>query len=549
MRLFSYVSNPLIRESWLCASVQFGKTMVSDVSIAWIIANCPGPVMQILQTDSDAKQHFKMRIRPLWKACVPVARKLPTDRHDAGNMETHFGDFSVLYNGPTESNLQSKSIQWLFVDEAWMEQVAKMMGQARGRITAYEDKGISKLIVTSQAGVEGDMMHTGMMTGNNAIWAYRNSRGTYTPLLFGDPVADDCKWGLRWADDAKRSDGTYNEVRAAETAHYVCKETGEVWLDEPRTRQKWNEEGDWVDQRTDAPAHIRSSTINALFNRPLALLAKEKALALNARRDGNMEPMKLFVQKREARPWRERKEEIELGTRQCGYVMADYREGQKWDLEHDRAMFLDRQQGRQGDVPHWWVHIVAFCRAGAMRTLYFGRVETVEAIRDIQTKYNVRDGATWQDAAHQTPLVYDDCARFGWLAVFGDGKRTGWIHKTRNGTIARPWSPPQKTRAPSGGVVAYFFWSSNYAKDVLANLVEGKGAQFDLPDDLPDTHRAHLKAEHHIQLPSGKWAWEKIHASKDNHMWDTSAMAVVYALAMGYLVGVQVEQHEAEESS
>jgi hypothetical protein len=270
--------------------------------------------------------------------------------------------------------------------------------------------------------------------------------------------------------------------------------------------------------------------VNALMNRSFADLVREKLEADRALHSGNPEPMKDFVRKREARPWEERRESIELVSLKSGYAMGPG----VWQDEAYRTMTLDRQQGRSGDAPHWWVNIRAWRRTGGSRLLFFGRVETVEAVRELQLLYGVRDRQVWQDAGWDAPSVYRDCVRFGWVAIFGSHARQTWDFPGPNGSqIKRPYSPVQRVAAPGGGHALYMHLGVNYLKDVLSNLLAGRGMLWELPDDLPETYRAQLTAEHRVEKTSGVWVWEKITDRSENHMWDTET----YQVAQGIVAG------------
>ena len=144
----------------------------------------------------------------------------------------------------------------------------------------------------------------------------------------------------------------------------------------------------------------------------------------------------------------------------------------------------------------------------------------------------------WQDAGWDAPNVYADCVRFGWVATFGSNGRQTWDHPAPNNAevkIKRPYSSLQHMTAPGGGLAIYMHWGTNYAKDVLSNLLAGRGMLWELPDDLPDSYREHLTTEHRVESVKGVWGWEKINDKADNHMWDTEAQQVIAGILMGVL--------------
>jgi len=158
----------------------------------------------------------------------------------------------------------------------------------------------------------------------------------------------------------------------------------------------------------------------------------------------------------------------------------------------------------------------------------FGRVETIEAIEEVRIRLRVQPRKTIQDAGYDANQVYQDSLRFGWSCWFGDS-RSNWDHILPDGSrIKLPYSPIQRTALP-GGAVPYLRFAQDYAKDILSRLIQGKGQRWETACDTPPSYFDHCKAEHKREVKPGFWKWEKIHAKKDNHGWDTSVMQVVFA--------------------
>jgi hypothetical protein len=89
-----------------------------------------------------------------------------------------------------------------------------------------------------------------------------------------------------------------------------------------------------------------------------------------------------------------------------------------------------------------------------------------------------------------------------------------------------------------GGTAVFTMeFSTDYHKDILANLLSGRGAAWELPDDVNPEYLEHCKNERKVEKRPGKWTWEKIHSTKDNHLWDCATMQVVMAVIRGLLAG------------
>jgi hypothetical protein len=525
--LFDAMQNDLVRQVHFRKPPQFGGTLAVDIAIPWAALNSPGPIMWAWQSDQDARQHMKEKAWPTWKACKQFAALLPEERNDATTTEIYFGPFFLTVNGCGMNSLQSKSIRWLFCDEIWVPAWQKSFQWAVARTRGFERVGNSKVVTISHAGIKGDVEDKQWLQGNQGAWAIL-ADGKYHELSFGGKRKDGTRWGLVWNDDAKRPDKTWNIARACETARYELEDGTRSWPDNDATRAEWNRDGKYVDTNQDAPASLRSYATNALMNRTLAGLVEQKLNAITEARRGNIDPIKVWKQQCEALPWEEEQITITISSQQSGYVCADHFNGQRWDGEVDRFMTIDRQRGMAGDVPHWWVEVRAWKGEGGSRQVYAGRVETIEAARDIQLRLGVADRKTMEDARFDTAHVYEDCARYGWIAGFGNDEKF-WTHVIGGQKVRLPYSQIQKTVIGNRAVLLMHF-NAEYMKDILSRLVTGAGAVFEMPDDMDPRLRDHYQAEHKVEIKTGVFRWRKLHATKANHLWDCSAMQVMFAL-------------------
>lgn len=532
------IQNPLVQRIRFRKPPRFGGSMLADVAIPWIVCNDPGPIMWNWQSDEDAKGHMKQKAWPLWKSCAPFRTMLPLDRHDKTNTEVYFGPFFLVAQGANLNNLQGVGVRWLFNDETWLPVWQDLYQHAVYRTRDYERSGSYKIVDVSQAGNAGDVEDRNWRTGHQAVWHYRNRQGGLTPLVFGGKRDDGSRWGLIWNDDARRADGTWNKARAIETARYVCRDTGHEYPDRPETIAEWNRTGEYVATREGANPAVRSYSVNGLLNRSFASLVEEKVEAMEQSARGDMAAMRDWKQKAECIPWEETHLTVTLSKELSGYRVADYAERQQIDGEKIRTLQADRQHGIGGDSPHRWCEVRAYRGDGSSRQLYFGRVDTKEAMRELQLRYAVKDRCVWQDARFEKHKVFEECAEYGWLAVFGSNQDS-WAHFTPDPKnpaeklkIRLPYSPIQTAEVSGPTARAhYLHYSEDYCSDILANLVAGRGLLFEHPDDVPPEYLEHLKAEHKI-MKGGKYTWEKIHSSKANHGRDTSKQCVAFSLVM-----------------
>jgi hypothetical protein len=538
MAVFNGIQDPRVHKVRFRKPPRFGGSMIVDIASAWVICNDPGPIMSNYQSDADAKGHMKQKVWALWKSSKQLKAMLPVDRHDQTNTEVYFGPFFFVAQGANLNNLQGVGVRWLFNDETWLPVWHDLYQHAVYRTRDYERAGAYKIVDVSQAGMAGDVEDRNWRTGNQGVWGYRATNGTLTPLLFGGKREDGSRWGLIWNEDAKRKDGSWDKARAIETARYVCKETGHEYFDRPETIAGWNRDGGYINQRTDNNPDTLSYSVNGLLNRSFASLVDEKIDAMELAARGDMSAMRDWVQKSEVRPY----EEVFLSvtvTSGAGYKVADYAEKQPIDGERFRTLMADRQQGMRGDSPHRWCEIRAWRGDASSRQLYYGRVDTKEAMRELQERYGVKDRQVWQDAAFEKHEVFKECAEYGWIACFGSNQNS-WRHDIPNPDRSQPplkvhypFSPWQRTEQ-SGKVVFYLHFSEDYCADILANLAAGRGVAYEHPDDVLPAYLEQMKGEHKL-WKGGRMTWEKIHATKPNHAFDTGKIGVCFALLMKLL--------------
>jgi hypothetical protein len=539
MAVFDAIQDTMVRRVHFRKPPRFGGSLINDIAIPWIVCNDPGPIMWNWQKDDAGNEHMKEKAWPLWRSSEKFRAMLPEGRHDITTTEIYFGPFFLKVQGANPNNFQGKGIRWQFNEEIWLPVWQTLYNQAVSRTRDFAEIQSEKITNVSQAGNAGDVEARSYDAGHQAVWGYKAPDGRHYPLLMGGKRPDGTRWGLMWSDDAKRADGTYSRARAIETARYVCKETGHVWLGSAETLAEWNRDGAYLPQNPGAPAEVRSFAVNALLNNSFADLVTRKIAALEQASYGDMTGMRDVKQQDECLPWEETYLTVTIDGTAAGYKVEAYANGEVLDGEKYRTLMADRQAGVGGDSPHRWCELRAWRSDGSSRQLFYGRVGTKEEMRDLQQRYNVPDRCVWQDAAYEKHEVYKECAEYGWIAVFGSDQPS-WPHvlpplqgSSEPRKLRLPYSPWQRTTA-LGKTVIYLHFSEDYMADILANLAAGRGVGYEHPDDVPPAYLEQMKGEHKVQK-KGRWVWEKIHSTKPNHGFDTGKQGVCFALLMKLL--------------
>lgn len=533
--IFRDIRNEHVRTVTFIAGIQVGKTLVADVTIPWLIVNDPGPCSFTMHVDDMMERHAKMRLNPILESCQPVAALLPRPGPLRTTTEIHFGGFSLILNAANLSDQQSQSIRWKLNDEIWHPRWQSVYADAIGRVSAYEAVGTSKVVNTSQAGIEGDVSDRAFRAGHAAEWSTRcPSCGKLHPVAFAicapDAPPDAAPvGGVVWDRKAKGEDDIWNVARAIETVRFRCP-CGHESADNDATRERWKRAGEYVATNPAAPEKTRSYHVESIVSRPMDLLVEEWLNACNeATRTGNEEPMIKFRQKREAKPWRVEKTAISvINTAASTYTVADYFDGQKRvDGELMRSMTIDRQQ------THFWVEVGAWTPAPSYTQLYFGRVDTIDQVRALQLRYGVPDSCVAEDRRYLPSETDRDCAQFGWRGLMGVGKKTWTLKNETTGELENyPHSDPKLSPVGGGAVVYFYEFSGDHMKDILFNALNGKGFKWALPRDVSPIYLEHLKSEAKQEVRPGVWRYVEIKQNA-NHGLDCSSMQVAIAVVAG----------------
>lgn len=540
---FEAAQDPKVREVTCAAAVQTGKTLWIEVCGMWFMVNDPGPGMWTLQTDSDAKQHWKERYFELLKSTPAIRAMLPSG-YDLTQGAIYFGPFFWVVNGANTNNLQRVSIRYKLNSEVWLWR-GGLLEHARARVTKFEEVGTSKILNESQGSFAGDDFDRAWQAGHQGVWSAKCAGcGHHQPLsFFARGVTDPRAYcGVTWADDARQEDGDWNVSRVAETARWRCPECGHEVPDEPATFAQWNESGRYIACRPTAPAHIRSFRWEALVSRSIKALAVQWTEACNQKRRGVMQGIIDFKQKRCGLAYDESQEDfggvVELTS--SGYTLAEIEKdpAKRMEGEKFRFMTIDRQKD------HWWVVIRVWFADGSSRLIFCGKMILREEMRAKQQTYGVSDALTFEDAQYDTDAVYDDCAEWNWTALHGS-PRNGFEHQLPNNERVTKFFSTMRYAAHKGKRIRYALWASDPVKDTLHRLYSGRGVPFEAPDDVPDVYRNHMKSEtkrETIDKQTGRRTQRWVVVSgRQNHLRDCEAEQVAVAYMLNLLT---IEKHE-----
>lgn len=529
---------------FISASIQSCKTMCAEIALSYIVANMPGPTLWLDQTDADAKDQAEGRLHKLFDEIAPVRSLYPADRHKKRNQTIHFANGMTLWalGANNKTNLQRRSIRWLFGDECWRWPQGHM-AEAEARVTAFGWLG--KRIFFSQAGEADDDSDQKFRTTDMREW------------MFACPHCQERQpfaWTqVEWDKDAKTPEG-WDFMRVRKSTYMRCKACDGRMEDTDNMRRTLNASAVFVPQNASAPPDAVGFHWNALATMSWGALAEIYLRAKLNARAGDVSALKQFWQKRLAIPWREYVEDYKLEI-----VTASYRKGEPWEC----AAGINRQgkvvpPGSDGiryrlyvltvDVQqdHYYVVVRAWSETGSSRLIWHEKVFQLSDIEAIQTKFLVHPMLVFIDARHDTYNVYTACSKRGWTALMGHDKLT-FAHRTASGkSIERFYSPVRAVALGTAKANMHYFSNLNI-KDTLTKLRRNQdpeaGPTWEVYDEADEDYRKQLESERRVK-DGDKWRWKLI-GHRDNHYWDCEVMQACAATMLKLIGREAVEPEEA----
>ncbi len=536
------IVDPKIRLVSIIAAVQSSKTTSPELTLCYIIANLPGPCLWLDQTDEDAKDESESRLQKLFESCEPVKKLFPKNKNKQRNCTIHFSNGMTLWllGAYNKTNLQRRSIRWLFGDETWRWPVGHM-AEAEARTTAFGWFG--KCVFMSQGGEENDDTHRKFETTDMREWHYKCPKcGKYIPY----------KWeNVEWDDDCKDENGEYDFSKINHSTALKCPECGEYFEDSDRMRRILNKDGKFIALNQNASKENVGFHWNALASMSWGKLAELYLRAKIAARKGDSSLLQQFYQKRLALAWREFAEDYRLEIA-SGY----YNSGDVWDEEAGfnklgeiiappfaeneviaplRIMSVDVQMNC------FYLVVRAWSINGSSRLLWHEKVLTWEDIEEIQKRFKILDNLVFVDAGYNSFEVYKHCGERNWIALMGDN-RANFFHRLPNGkTVLRFYSPVKHIFISRYVKCRMHFWSNLNVKDTLARIRRNQnpsdGATWEVPTDISEDYLKQMESEHRIKK-GNSWIWEQI-GNRPNHYLDCEAMNCAGALMLKIVGNIQ----------
>ena len=513
------------------ASIQSGKTLFARMFTCYVIANHPAPMMLLQKTDAEARDFALRYLRPVFNNCPPVKKRLSNDDTDRSTT-IDFDRMTLYCRGIyNEANLQRLSLRYLIIDEAWQAPQGHL-AEASARVTAFGYLG--KRIVMSQGGIEGQEFHQLHSTTDVKDWCFRCPQCDHLQPWVWEQV--------KFPQDAKVN-GEWDLLKVQKETTYECQSCKASLPDNSGVRHEANKRGAFVSRSAGKPVGSIGLQWNALATMSWGELAIERIKAKSYLRDGDREPIKIFIQKRLAMEFKEEPDEINITAASGGYLLEqDWEEeggfvkgkpvpGSLLSEEMRKAPDFVRMRFMSVDVQRrgfYWV-VRSWNGEGSSRLIQCGYCFTWFELVDIQKKYQTHSANVFVDSGDQQDEVLTACANNGWHATRGDQRNEfTWRVRTPVGTKSehRPYSPPVVENIGTKRTKRTYFSNLRF-KDTLSLLI--RQGSHTRADNVPDEYLQQMTAERRTVSQNGRAIWEQI-ASRDNHFWDCEVMQMLPAL-------------------
>lgn len=525
-------TDPTCRQTFVQACTGAGKSTALETLICWAVAQQPGPMLSITQTDETSAEWMATRLMPVLDACEAVQPLMPSNRHHTKKTGIYFAHMPLILGGANVSNAQEKSVQYLLLDECWT--YSDLISQFKKRL---HDRWNGYSLLVSQSYEEPHALTEEWRAGEQFEWCHRcpGCENWVRP-----------EWTNIKYDEAKNAQGEWIWGDLVASVRHECPHCGHVTADTAAGRRALTNRSEWRSAENSHVAGFRCRRISAVsvYWIRWADLVLQWLQAQDAKRLGVMQQVKDFRMQRLAEPWKIEEELPPLELEAAGYYAEEWADGRPLLNEAARIMTCDVQQD------HYWVVVRVWLANGHSRLIWAGKVHTTDQLREMQVRLKVPEKRCLLDAGNSFHgRVYDICARFGWTALVGRGEDWFTSRGPDGKPIRRYYSAPDKVVAPTHRdhlgrrvQVLFFYWASDPVKDILAALRNAGSPTWEFPQDAPPEYVRHMNSEKKRQTVDKKTKKMRLRwtaTGRDNHLWDAEAMNVVAAQMLGLLPSMQ----------
>lgn len=479
------------REVVLLMPTGAGKTTVFDVSVPRAIKTDPGSILLTMQNDVEADEYWEERLVPIMESVDGVGsmiKRLHKSKKRRGFIA--FPHMTLYCTSAKWRALQRKSVRYVFLDEVWMMPHG-FVGEARART---HDRWDQRVVLVSQGGnrfIERD--GEPVLSELEEAWS-RTDRREFSM------VCPECGHVHAWAhanmlfENAETPTGDIDERAILESARYKCPgPCGTEFQDKIEVRRQLAQGSVYVVTNDRALPKHAGFHVNghALYYVSWGERALRWKRAQMAKRLGDLEPLKIIIQKDFAEFWEEQEHRFSGFTSDApksDYVIVENNDkypglkaGFPWEEEYQRFMAADYQEL---DGKYFVAIAAAFSSSGTSRIIFAGRVNSAEELRQKQIDLGISGRRVGIDCADNTPDINQFCRKYDWLELLGSD-RSNWPHTEGRKVFYAPFSSPERI----GGVKEPCWrasWSNDYFHDLHARRLSIAGLSYGVPADIEE---------------------------------------------------------------
>lgn len=567
-RIYELWQDPGTRYVSISGAPQYsGKTVVAQCCMAWQVANDPAPMGYYAEIDSKAKRFADTRWRPMIDACPAVRHHILSDTKQRTIFKD--GSFLVILGAESDANRQSDSLRVVVKDEAWHYK-SNWNKEIDDRTGSFEVTKDWKILSLGYGGMVGHDFVSNYNEGSQEVWEVPCPHcGGYHDYKWDRDNGGVFRWEKKF--DADGSTLLVNET--LNTLHIECPHCGgKIWYNEGE-RKKANESGRWrVTNRDAKPGHY-SFRIPRFVN-PSADWRDIVRMWLrisDGQGVGKRDALKDFIMKELAEQWEDRPLVKRSDLPKGNYTRQQMLNGE-WEDEltlpgghRARIATVDYQHGAKGEGEHMWFVVRAFSATGESRLVDCGKVYDWNDLNERLIECGVPPafggnpmGATvFVDCAWKQDVVFEKCAKFGWLGVRGedttDRRYNGmYLHTIRRKSgrstkVLRHYSELNRGQLGIGVKSAfrgYAPWrrlNNHGLENILYELRSGANAQWTVPEDIdefcPD-YAVHMSNKIFVNIakdgakPEYRWQLAGRAETHPDHLYDCEKYAAGGALIL-----------------
>ena len=535
------------RMGTLVKPVQTGGSTAGEVVLCGWLKFRHGKIQYNWQDDGKAEERWPDRIMP----CIESVRGLRwgAGRFDKGICKSRFANCTLLVQGvEARGSLDSETIPLQINEEVHLWGPGKLRKARRRQTLVWNGKALD----ISNAGDEEDQLELSYEEGTMESWhTWCPGCKGYHKMQFRWDDKNPQLGGLRFDTSLGRTNERYNLFRVIESRYYQMP-CGFIIHDHPTERRL---PGKYVIGNPGAMEGHKSWTYEGVSFHEVKWeeLISEYLEAIRARKSGDEEPLRKFVQERECRFWGE-KSRPWSGQIIVNKALVKDRAG----LANRVARFFawDRQKGykHKGETPHFWLVIRDVDALANSLLVYEGMLQTEEDVKAVLNSHGCipiqgAGDCTW-DRESMLAFCYHSgfnaltaSAQTQYFSVKGDDDKVVkriWssvetVHKLLNTRPAhnyrQVWNEKKKVmeylpdpREPRhwsyhniGMIRLLWFLRSHYGR------VENKndGIIWEVPSDVSDDYKKHLSSwEVSVEQkgPEERWVEQFKQLSKNDHL-------------------------------